>query len=103
MRNFKDYINYREGLADDGPFEPLQDPETVDLLKIVFNRYVDEFKGFLEGLSGRQDDHDLKELLKKIGGNNQNINIHGHKRKDKRPEIMPPEADRAAGADSDTD
>ena len=94
MRKFKDWINYREGLGDDGPSNPLQDEETISLIKIVFERYPEELKAFLEGLSGRQDDHDLKDLVKKLGGENQNINIHGHKRKDKRPEVMPPEADQ---------
>ena len=94
MKTFKDYVTYKEELSDDGPENPMQDEETIDLIKIVYNRYPEEFKGFLEGLSGRQDDHDLKELLKKIGGHGQNISIYGHKRKDKRPEIMPPEADQ---------
>jgi hypothetical protein len=102
MRKFKDYVNYREqGLGNDGPFEPMQDEETVDLIKIVYNRYPEEFKCFLEQLSNRQDDHDLKELLKKIGGHNQSIDIYAHKKKDKRPEVCPPEADRAASETQD--
>jgi hypothetical protein len=101
MQSFKSYLNYREGLGDEGSDEPMQDQETVDLLKIVFGRYTEEFKGFLEGLSGRQDDHDLKELLKKIGGHNKDIDILGHKKKDRRPEICPPLADRGAAETPD--
>jgi hypothetical protein len=100
MKKFKDYINFREELSDDGPQNPFQDQETMDLVKIVFERYPEEIKTFLEGLSGQQDDHDLKELLKKIGGHGQNISIHNHKRKDNRPEVMPPESDSPI---SDTD
>ena len=101
MIKFKEYMAYREGLGDAGPHEPGQDQETIDLLKIVFERYPEEFTGFLEGLSGRQDDHDLKELLKKMGGHNQDIDILGHKKKDRRPEVCPPEADRGAAENSD--
>ena len=96
MIKFKQWVNYREGLADDGPDNPMQDEEAVDLIKIVVERYPEELKAFLEGLSGRQDDEDLKELIKKLGGHHKNIDIHGHKRKDKRPEVMPPLADQGA-------
>ena len=101
MRKFKDYMKYREGLGDEGSDDPMSDQETIDLLKIVYERYPEDFRGFLEGLSGRQDDHDLKELLKKIGGHNKDIDILGHKKKDNRPEVCPPEADRGAAENSD--
>ena len=106
MKSFKDYLNcrdcYAEQLGDAGPDDPMQDEETMDLLKIVYQRYKDDFQAFLEGLSGRQDDHDLKELLGKIGGHNKDIDIYGHKRKDKRPEVMPPIADQGVN-DNDSD
>ena len=85
------------GAADNTSLNQIDKDEIMDLLKLAWNRYQEAFRGFLEDLSEKNDDVELKELLTKLSGGGREMPNISSDEEDKRDEVMPPEADGGAG------
>lgn len=94
-KTFLRYVQMREGVAvstaGGSNFDSLESTEVKELLRVVWDRYKGELKEFFNDLAERNDDEELRELLKKIGGSGQDMD-HFKKDLDK-DEIRPSLAD----------
>jgi hypothetical protein len=102
MKSFFQYVQLREDDFDekgtDSPaIEPLEKDEAASLFKIIWSRYKDSVRDFLERLAEDNDDIELKELIKKLDGSGNDLPNINQDQEDLRPEVVPPEADRGAG------
>jgi hypothetical protein len=106
MKTFNQYYltrensdNFEEKGTQNSTIEPLEKDQAASLFNIIWGRYRDSVKDFLEKLASDNDDLELQELINKLEGGNGGMPDASQDLEDPRQEVVPPEADRGAGPD----